>query len=815
MYTPEWIEGLVNFIQSDTHEVITHLWLSACTLDDAHNKDDFKNLFVYTMETRLETQQEMERKRLTEALQHMLLLLKNADTEYLAARVDQQLGSALTRPPFTKDEFMIGMMQLEAYSLSKHGLLYPKLYHTFKKVNNTNEKAGRTPGKNPLMDYAPLLSPPSDNQLYTQKCVMDASCFWTRKLGDMIPEEFDLHMKNLIIQHYPTEQKTILDLTLANWAVRDRFRRHRDLIIDAVISLLKKPRYNNRTAPFYAFIQLFNLQEEQLQLTESNTYKVKSGALIDVVQFGNCADQSLVEGCLLILKRITEAETTYSSKLENWVGDCLRITKPDVAQRYIEWLCKQIREKQTHSIYARYLLTALKDTPHLSIHIVPVLLRYFDEKMLHWLLTSPDPKVASKIFSHYFGDGAQASKHLLVHDLYTSKSSAFMNKLFSFLSDEMSDTSPSSPKSRAWFKNHFLGPMLSVAGRGGNNNVAAYFFRQFFKTSRDFEWYFQTPLVDQQLPFSFLDISKSHDIYTIRHTGLASALQEMARLEENEKKELVKMWFSLWTAPQESSYRFTAPVSWILQCSGLYDQAPVVVKQMIKQFIKIGMDTMYQQDSLERSFVDRMMDLVLLSDTPEPDSLFDLFLSVAIDESTRSSAQTIQEQIMTDIVNVLVEISEELEIEMKLLSTSAEQQPTNATRMKEPRRKVTKRRNIKKMRKLLLKQQAELEESLQKSVQSGERSVKALTTLAQRALNFLLSLLNQTAVDNLKQDIQYKLIHMPLFYEPLAKLASLIRQPEDLQEDIQTMIETSLGFLKNHNNENMYTVAQNILQSAL
>jgi hypothetical protein len=70
----------------------------------------------------------------------MLLLLKNADTEYLAARVDQQLGSALTRPPFTKDEFMIGMMQLEAYSLSKHGLLYPKLYHIFKKVNNTNGK---------------------------------------------------------------------------------------------------------------------------------------------------------------------------------------------------------------------------------------------------------------------------------------------------------------------------------------------------------------------------------------------------------------------------------------------------------------------------------------------------------------------------------------------------------------------------------------------------------------------------------------------------------------------------------------------------
>lgn len=96
----------------------------------------------------------------------------------------------------------------------------------------------------------------------------------------MIPDEFDMYMKNLIIQQYPTEQKTNLDTVLADWAVKDRFQRHRDLIIDTIISLLQKPRYNNRTAPFYAFVHLFNLHEERLEAAKDNSYKIKSGALI-------------------------------------------------------------------------------------------------------------------------------------------------------------------------------------------------------------------------------------------------------------------------------------------------------------------------------------------------------------------------------------------------------------------------------------------------------------------------------------------------------------------------------------------------------
>ncbi|KAG1055044.1 hypothetical protein G6F43_002984 [Rhizopus delemar] len=831
-YTTAWVEGLVNFIQSDTHEIIAHLWLSICAIDDAKNQEDFKRLCLNALESRLEMQQQSDQERFKEAIRQMLMLLKNADAAHLAARVNQQLGNALTRPPFSKDEFKLGLIQLETFCQLKQGLLYPRLFNIFIKFKSTNEpqKVGKLPGKNPLLNYPLLLTSPSDDQFCAQRLVADCTCFWIRKMGAMIPDEFDMYMKNLIIQQYPTEQKTNLDTVLADWAVKDRFQRHRDLIIDTIISLLQKPRYNNRTAPFYAFVHLFNLHEERLEATKDNSYKIKSGALIDAVQFDTCTNQELVNGCLFILKRITEAETNYSGKLENWVEDCLRVTKSDVAQRYIEWLCKKgcdpvLRSNQKNTLYMRYLSVALRETVNLSFHTVPVLLRSFDDTMLNWLFTPANASTANKMLTQYFGDGAQVSKHILVRDLLVNKSKNFMDRLLTFLRSAMYDTSPSSTKSRKWFKNHFLGPMLIVAGDedGWQKNVASRIFRQFFKTSNDFEWYFQTPLVEQLLPFDFLDISKSHDIYSVRNMGLASVLQEMAQLEDNDKKEkLVKMWFDLWTTSIEEggAYKFTVPVSWVLQCSGLYDQAPVFVKQMIRQFIKIGMESSRKQEPgfldmpPERSFVDRMMDLVLLSDTPEPDSLFDLFLSVACKES-----DTIQEQVIAAIINILIEISEELEVEMKLFSMSAEQQPvSNLQQVKISKKKIMKRKNVKKMRKVLMKQQAELEESLQKTLKSGDRSIKALTTLVQRLINFLLSLLNHTAADTsvIKQNIQYQLTHTPLFYEPLAKLSNLIRQPEDLQEDIQTTIETSLDYLKNQSKEKkMLEIAQKILQSSL
>jgi len=99
------------------------------------------------------------------------------------------------------------------------------------------------------------------------------------------------------------------------------------------------------------------------------------------------------------------------------------------------------------------------------------------------------------------------------------------------------------------------------------------------------------------------------------------------------------------------------------------------------------------------------------------------------------------------------------------------------------------------------KHEEELEkyfEELSNNTSKINSAIKALTTLVQRVFNFLLRLLNDSStfstVDSnntcltIKQDIQRELVDIPLFYEPLAKLDKLISEPEDLHEDIQTVI---------------------------
>lgn len=782
-----WINGLVNFIQSDTHEIITHLWLSVCAIDDTRNQQEFKKTFLNALETRLKTQQPSAKK----AQEQTLTLLKRKDTEYLATKVDQQLGSALARAPFTADEFMLGLLELERFSRLNQGLLYRAICASFMKIKresgnqNGNVRMRRLTIKidelmehNPLLDHPLILASPSDDGHYAEGCLAECNRFWIRKMEDMIPDEFDACITILIKQHYPTEQKTNLDFVLADWAAKDKFGRHRYLIVDTILQLLKKTRYNNRTAPFYTFTKLFYLREEQLG--DNRSFKKKRLGV----------DQKLVVGCLSILKRMTEVETETLGRVEAWVGDCLRVTEPDVSKRYIEWLCKA-NENNTNprkkKMYLRFLDTALKETVNHLYHTVPIILRSFDDSMLTWLLKLSFTK---EMMARYFGGVAQWSTHNLVCDLLSNKSKEFMVKLLTFLRNEMGDTSPNSTKSRKWFSNHFLEPILFMAGHEqskGTKNVAWRIFSQFFKTRDDFEWYFQTPLVDQQLPFGSLDISKSRDIYSVRYMGLASVVREIGVLKDNEKKErLMRMWFDLWiVSGEDGSCKFTVPISWILHCSGLYDQAPVVVKQMIEQFIRVGTESENQQQEgflgmlSERSFKDRMMELVLLSDTPEPDSLFDLFLKVACNKPDAS------EHIITSIVNMLMEV--EVDLEIKTMNEFTIKQ---AIKIEEQPRNKNRKNAMKKA-----KQKIELEESLQK--ENHERYIEALRTLIQRILSFLLSFLNHTTLDTsiIKQQIKHKILHTPLFYETLGKLLKLTSQNEDLQKDIQTIVEIGMEYL--------------------
>lgn len=672
---------------------------------------------------------------------------------------------------------------------------------------------------NPLLNKELLESWTADKYSQAQS-IRKGTLFWIQKMTTMTPSTFDMYLKKAILQHYPADRKTVLDLLLADWTARDRFHRHLDFVADIIMSLLSKKSYNKRSAPYYAFVHLFNIPDEHHQqdteAADASYYETKSGAYIDLSQFSNCSDQVLMNGCCRFLQRMTRG--TASQNVEDWVGDCLQNASSDIVQYYIGWLSQglntELESKTTPACFAPFLKVALSTCVSLSAYVIPTLLQTFSFTSLQWLLKQGEN--ANTMLIHYFDDGPQVSKYMMVQGLFMTKQKKFIDLLLAHLREIMPGQDPKVPRSRAWFKNHFLGVILSLVGDDTTGQgVACCIFRQLFKTRDDFEWYFATPLVPaaKKINFKSLDLSNSHDIYSVKHSGLAAMLQEMVRLGDADKKErLIKVWFDLWTGGS----KFTVPVSWVLQCAGLYDQAPVLVKQMIKRFVNIGLIQQHEQEQdimrmvPERKFLDRIMDLVLLSDTPEPDSLFELVLNV-------SQSQNTFEEINWTIINILVELSEELEVEMSLTAAPARPPVKNISKRDE-RRANKKQKNLsaRKLRDAMKKHEEELEKFLQ---ESKNNAIKALTTLVQRVFNFLLRLLNNaTLADDaanaslsFKQDIQHKLTIIPLFYEPLSKLVRLIREPEDLQEDIQTIIDLSVEYLKKQPNTCLYETSQKIL----
>ncbi|KAK4514327.1 Glycerol-3-phosphate/dihydroxyacetone phosphate acyltransferase [Mucor velutinosus] len=847
----EWMKGILQFVHSNSPIVMLHLWLNCCCMlnQDVNTTSDAEELYLVKVEAAYSNGKLAE-----DAVITMIRMLQELQVDVLAEQVNQQLGSALARPPFTKDEFIVGKICLDnaCNSRSNRYTSIRKIYQQMQ-AQTALEHATSGEASNPLLSTDILASTPADKYLQTE-AIRKATLFWLQKMGALYPHEFDLHLKEAIQSHYPTDRKTILDLALADWTARDRFHRHLGFVMDVIIAQLQKSRYNRRTSPYYAFVQLFNIpddhQQQQQQQTSdislndsSTSYQTKSGAYIDLSEFSNCSDVVLMDGCCSILQKLTLSGN--SSSVEDWVADCLQSASADIVKRYAEWLAqgleKELITKQTPFRFTQYTKVLLKTCVSQSAHVVPTLLHTFSDHGLEWLLKKNTS--FATILLHYFDDGPQVSKDIVVRTLFTSKSKVYMDQLLAYLRQHMSGTDPKLPRSRSWFRNHFLSNLLLLVGEDTKGKtVASGVFRQLLKTRSDFEWYFATPLVStQQMTFSTLDLCSTHDVYAIKHTGLAALLQEMVRLGDGAKKErLIKVWSDLWTLPRTNNdYKFTVPVSWVLQCAGLYDQAPVLVKQMIKKFLTIGI----HQSTLAaaaaaadqgqsilptapgRTFLERVMDLILLSDTPEPDSLFELVLNVYY---SQEGSRTFGD-INWTIIHILVELAEELEVEMLVLASASNLPPPRPNP-----KKIYKKRNKKynkkqhmsrlKLGATMKKHEEELEKYFQELSDNTSKinnAIKALTTLVQRVFNFLLRLLNDSStfstVDSnnsclsIKQDIQRELVEIPLFYEPLAKLDKLISEPEDLHEDIQTVIELSVECLKKKADQALYEASQKIL----
>ncbi|CAO0796956.1 unnamed protein product [Mucor circinelloides] len=844
----EWIRGILQFVRSNSSIVMLHLWLNCCCMlnQDINTMSDAEALYLDKVESAYNSG-ELSQDAVTRTIQ----MLQELQVDMLDEQVNQQLGSALARPPFTKDEFIVGKICLENACKSRSSR-YTSIHKIYLQIQASTalENVKSDQVSNPLLSTDLLVSTPADKYLQTES-IRKATLFWIQKMSALHPHEFDLHLKEAIQSHYPTDRKTILDLALADWTARDRFHRHLGFVLDVILAQLQKSRYNRRTSPYYAFVQLFNIpddhqqqqQQQQQQPSDvslsdnSTSYQTKSGAYIDLSQFSNCSDVVLMDGCCMILEKLTLSGS--SSHVEDWVADCLQSASSDIVKRYAEWLAqgleKELITKQTPFRFAQYMKVLLKTCVSQSAHVVPTLLQTFSDHGLEWLLKKNAQFAA--ILLHYFDDGPQVSKDIVVRTLFTSKSKAYMDQLLAYLRQLLSGTDPKLPRSRAWFKNHFLSNLLLLVGEDTKgNSVASGVFRQLLKTRSDFEWYFATPLVSaQQITFKTLDLCSTHDVYAIKNTGLAAMLQEMVRLGDSTIKErLIQVWFDLWTVPKASNdYKFTVPVSWVLQCAGLYDQAPVLVKQMIKKFLTIGIHqhaTADQEQSIisaapERRFLERVMDLILLSDTPEPDSLFELVLNVYYSEEGSRTFGDIN----WTIIHILIGLSEELEVEMLVLASASNLPPPrpNPKRIyKKRNKKFNKKQHMSRLKlgATMKKHEEELEKYFQELSDNTSKinnAIKALTTLVQRVFNFLLRLLNDTStlstVDSnnycltIKQDIQRELVDIPLFYEPLAKLDKLINEPEDLHEDIQAVIELSVEYLKKKKDQTVYESSQKIL----
>ncbi|KAG0171456.1 hypothetical protein DFQ28_000688 [Apophysomyces sp. BC1034] len=811
----QWASGIVKFVRAGSSVIMSHLWINLWDLD-LRMQTDTKSAYIGAL------QQFFKVGQLEKSVTDMFWIMSRSDVDCLVSGVDHQLGSALLRPSFNKDELTLALMAFEMEIQGREAICFD-VSRAFKMFRHAEAVQNRVQPENVLSQNL-LMVPPGDN---ASRAALLQTGFqsWIAQFASLFPFEFELYLKSLINQNYPAEKKTMLDLVLADWAVRDPYRLHMEMIVDAVVDLLERSRYNMRTAPFYAFIQLFNTSDEQTTQGEeaAAAYSVDTGAAVGFSGSDIDLDTSLAQGCCRILQKMAMRSAT-----KTWAADCLRGASPGVVQSYVEWLVPQLNaELSGETRHSTRFTNCMRATllneriVALSSYVVPVLLKNFNDQSLKWLLRELN---VARILVSYFNQGPQLQSQQLVKDLLQHKSKAYIDLILGFLRENMNDTNIDSETSRMWFRNHFLASILSIASSdSAGNSVSSQILRQILKTQGDFGWYFGAPCSKEATnaaDFNALDLSKSHDILPVRTIGLASMLREIAQLGNSDRQErLVNTWTALWSSDGK---RFTVPVSWVLQCIGLYDHAPVVAKLMIRRFIVIGIESseLSRKERVfgqERSFTQRMMDLIMLSDTPEADSLFDLFVQIYETSSKTDTTLRPEEAEATgSIVRLMMELAEELKVEIDRPTTQHKTNENNAgdlmTPVKSRQLKNTmKRKQRRAKRARVLKPEVDTTST---KPDTSDMNIKALLVLSQRTLNFLLTILTASDQQSLcpaaNQRLRSNVVKSLCLYESL-RILNLIVQKEDLKEDIQNTITACLENLR-HQDTKLYDKAKLVLE---
>ncbi|CAO3609933.1 unnamed protein product [Cunninghamella echinulata] len=949
--TITWGKAMLQFLRAGVAPLSCHIWLNFCYLDQQQqqfdtpvggkttNKNSLKDLFL--------TSHYHKQNELVDILR----VLHKGNTTDLVNNFENHLGSALLRDSFTHDEMILAMMSFEICVKTK-----PVLYseaaqalYIFHHQKFTNEK-----------DVPKVIQPNYANPLSPKSLLRDVSSdfpgrskeiekgiqLWLQQIAKLLPSDFDMYLKELILNNYPSEKKRILDMVIVEWAIFDPFGCHMEIIMEAMVQLIQSSNYIKRSAPYYAWIQSFNLSngEEEDYTTKSIGYNIKTGAEINISRFNTKHDLAKVNGLEKILQRLTRVSSSSSaSGIKSWIEDCLRVSSSDIIEQHIVWLTQQLNEEienisshhhsNSNTPFMSHLQVALMNPRVTSFapFIVPTLLYNASDQLLAWLVRRKTEKVtttasgAGKILIEYFSEGNQLSSKILITDLLRSRSKEYIDYLVGYLRENMQSTNPVAKNSRLWFSHHFLMPLLLEAGNEliikkepqeqgekENKNVSLLCYQQFLNSPEDFGWFFRTPctndmnatLVANKLTW----IGSYHLILPIRHIGLESLLQCMVQLETSKQQQLVDIWKNLWIPKQislnendsnndttnksstamntntcdendnDDKYRrrFNVPIDWVLQCIGLYDQAPAIVKQMMELFISIGIRSRIQQNEIvvdtigkAETFTQQIMDLLLLSDAPEVDELFDLYLRLCQDmEATR---QLDEDDMIRSIANILISLTEELKLRNRsntegtaamdiddhnhskgneevegeddnnsnhnkgnTTDTDNENMKHLNTAITKTKRKLRRHRRMEKYQRRQnkrlngnnnnhynnngghKKKQKKLQQLLQHKKDEQLQVINDLFILIQRVLNFLLAILSGSDENSLcpiaRQRVRNNLIHYFTLYEPLANLKRMDILPAAIQDDLQLIIDVCLELLSK-NDSKLYNIIKNIFAS--
>lgn len=626
---------------------------------------------------------------------------------------------------------------------------------------------------------------------------------WTSLTESMTPVELEIHLKELIQDRYPNENKTMLDLIVANWIARgkDGTLEH-SIIIDALLQA--NFRYHNQLAPFYAINEEFR-QTSSNKFGNTQPYKFNL-ILTEDPPWLNPLDPDILHGCLRLLKQLAGSDVADT---EAWVQDILKITSSQVIGKYVDWLSKEYTSSRNPRLEKHLLATMrnprIQNWPALfySYHAVPILLRNLDASSLASILEHPE----SGIITGYFSGCQQTEVTSLVIELLQLKPKVYFDLLLNHLKSNMNSIDTQSPQSRTWFQKHFIQPILLVAEEN-DNTAAAQLYYQLLTSNADFDWFLATYLSEQPendpiFTLQGLELGKKHLILPVRSSGLASFMQEMIRMgDTGGRQRLVQYWNDAWTKTNGDS-NFAVPIPWILQCIGLFKQSPYNVKNMTEHLVDIGL----RGDTADHSFLRKLIDLMMLSDVPDVDSVLNMF-------SKRYDAVSNDELdawIAWYITSIVIEVTEELYWQVKPIEdrkfaeeavkqVSAKRTGTGRSKKRmvwisEARWKGMKKEEqqmIRSMRRWM--QRKPTDNTQQKKSQS-------LIPLVQHILDFLSALVVPDGHPSLeisaKRRLRDRLVLYTLFYLPLSKLKRLLKQETSTLEKLQAFVVVCVSIVQN------------------